>query len=92
MNSEREAFERLNKIADKEIPTADPYAGEHLKVEAVVNCDRLNVRALPQPAAEILGVVTRGTRLEVLDQTQEWYQVKSVYGDGYVMKKFTEVI
>lgn len=92
MNSEREAFERLNKIADEGKPTSDPQPDEPSKHEVVVNCDRLNVRALPQPAADILGVVTRGTRLEVLDQTQEWYQVKSVYGDGYVMKKFTEVI
>lgn len=69
--------------------TAPPPTAEK---EVVVKCDRLNVRTNPNVNSEILGIVTRGTRLKAIKHTQEWVEVMSVYGHGYVMKKFTEVI
>jgi hypothetical protein len=58
--------------------TPEPLAG----VSAVVLVDRLNVRSAPEVAAERIAVVTAGTLLTVLAQTDAcaWYQITAPDG------------
>lgn len=60
----------------------------------VCDCNKLNVRKLPNKAAVVACEVTVGAKLQVdLDKsTLEWYSVRTASGvEGYCMKKFVAV-
>lgn len=62
-----------------------------LKSGRVFNCKHLNVRAMPNPTAEIVCVLECGTEVMVDDEksTEDFYSVCTEAGiEGFCMKKF----
>lgn len=59
----------------------------------VVNCTKLNVRAMPSTNAEIVCVLDAMSKIEidVSKSTDEWFKVCTAMGaDGYCMRKHVD--
>lgn len=72
-------------------PEVTPPASEPPVEGKIVGCERLNVRKLPDKNAEILGVVTEGSKVQIdlSKSTTNWYAVYTAAGlEGYCMKKY----
>ena len=68
-------------------PPAEPKSG-------VVTANKLNIRKLPAPTAEVVTIVEKDTTLMIDPEyeTVEWYKVYTPAGiEGYCMKKFVKV-
>ncbi len=52
--------------------------------QAVVNVLRLNLRRGPSQGFSVLSQLPRGAVVTVLEQTDDWYRVKSAQGEGWV--------
>ena len=50
----------------------------------VVNSDALNVRTGPSVASEAIGYINRDGRVQVIDDSGEWYKIKIGDIEGYV--------
>lgn len=50
--------------------------------------DTVNIRVGPSLDNEILGKYVGGTKLEVLDKKDDWYQVKTEEGEGWIHSDF----
>ena len=80
-----------------EIAPADPEPEEPAKPEpktGVVTANKLNIRKLPAPTAEVVTVVDKNAKLMIDPEyeTVEWFKVCTAAGiEGYCMKKFVEV-
>lgn len=64
-----------------------------IKEGLVYNCSSLNVRQAPSKEAEILNVISKDTKVKVLDDaSDEWYKVRvNGVGTGFCMKEFIKV-
>lgn len=66
------------------------------KQYVTVATDRLNFRAKPDKGSAVIEVLTRGTRLEVLeDFDADWFYVKTTVGkrkEGFVMREFVKKV
>lgn len=68
-------------------PPAEPKTG-------VVTANKLNIRKLPAPTAEVATIVDKNAKLMIDPEyeTVEWIKVYTETGiEGYCMKKFVEV-
>ena len=57
----------------------------------VVDCDRLNVRVGPDLDSEVICEITKGTKVEIVDNItyEDWYEVYIASGiGGFCMRKF----
>lgn len=58
----------------------------------VVDCQALRVRTIPRLDAGVLTVVKEGEIVTVVENYDNWLQVKTEDGkEGYCMKKFIEI-
>lgn len=80
---------RHNRSYDKPYPIAEVPK----KTFAIVKCERLNLRELPNTESNILCILERGTRLELLDESNSvFFKVVNSYGvEGYCMRDFVEI-
>ncbi|MCP3961995.1 MAG: DUF3380 domain-containing protein [bacterium] len=58
---------------------------------AVVTAKSLNLRPEPSANKKPIGVLGRGTELEILETLEHWYEVKSPKGQGYVHSNYVTV-
>ena len=68
-------------------PPAEPKTG-------IVTANKLNIRKLPSPTAEVAVIVDKGAKLMIDPEyeTVEWVKVYTASGiEGYCMKKFVTV-
>jgi hypothetical protein len=54
----------------------------------IVNADTLNVRSGPSADTSLVGQVARGTRVEVLDNSGQWYRIRAGNITGYVNSSY----
>jgi uncharacterized protein YgiM (DUF1202 family) len=54
----------------------------------VVNVDSLNVRSGPSADTSLVGALTRGTRVQVLDKSGTWWKIKAGNIEGYVNSSY----
>jgi uncharacterized protein YraI len=60
---------------------------------AVVTADRVNIRSGPGTGYPVSTSAGEGSRLEILDETGDWYRVKMPrMGQGWVYKPLVTVI
>lgn len=60
----------------------------------VVDCNSLNVRAMPDRKADVVSILMNGDEVQVnvTDSYDEWYHVFTATGlDGFCMKKYIAV-
>ena len=71
------------------------YTGDNKTFGIVVNRDprdRLHLRAEPAKQAKSLGKFFSGTQVEILSETDGWYQVRAGFQEGYMMKEFVDIV
>ncbi|MFO7861996.1 MAG: peptidoglycan DD-metalloendopeptidase family protein [Desulfosalsimonas sp.] len=75
---------------------AAPAYGTRLQQYAVVQTDRLNVRAAPDTDARVIRVLEKNERVRVLMEKGDWLQVAAgeslgyIYGHAKYVERFTE--
>ncbi|MGH7331591.1 MAG: SH3 domain-containing protein [Candidatus Rokuibacteriota bacterium] len=73
-------------------PAPEPPSTERLAATSVlyVSVQRANFRQAPDVKARILAVLTKGTKLTVLDKSAQWYRVRLDDGkEGWVAESVT---
>lgn len=83
----------------------DPAMPTNLEGEASVSEDTsklgmvtaqlVNVRAAPEQNANVLTLVEKGTKVQILDEEGNWYKVKlnaATHYTGYIVKDYVKVI
>lgn len=71
------------------MPQSIALAATHVEVSV----DQLNVRTTPDPTSQIVGTVTKATRLPILTQKNGWAQVKLANGKtGWLVSKYVKMI
>lgn len=87
--------EVIEQVIAEELGNVEPE--EPIKPEpktGVVTANKLNIRKLPAPTAEVVTVVDKNAKLMIDPEyeTVEWFKVCTAAGiEGYCMKKFVEV-
>jgi uncharacterized protein YgiM (DUF1202 family) len=71
------------------IHTAKQHNAEIIKV-GIVNAGVLNIRQNADAQAQVLGKLSRGALLNIVEQTDEWYKFKYNSGFAYVVTKFVD--
>ena len=70
------------------LPPAEDEEAEEAPEETqdlyMVTCRTLNVRAGAGTNFEILGTLSRGTEVEILDVLNGWYKIEYLGGEAYV--------
>lgn len=82
-----ELAETIVEVEEEVAPPAEPQEG-------IVTANKLNIRKLPSPGAEVTTVVEKDAVLMIDPEysTVEWLKVYTATGvEGYCMKKFVTV-
>ncbi|WP_434799405.1 SH3 domain-containing protein [Terrisporobacter vanillatitrophus] len=61
-----------------------PITKANLIGEGIVNASALNVRSGPSTSYEVIGTLTSGTNVEILDRSGSWYKISYNNTYGYV--------
>lgn len=88
-----------NEVVTDVVETAAPEVKMEVKPEVkpkkikgtVANCAKLNVRANPDPNANVIWVLDAGSEVEIdkNESTKDWLCISTAAGvDGYCMRKF----
>lgn len=71
------------------MPPSFAEAATHVEVAV----DQLNIRSVPGTTTQIVGTVTKATRLPILQEQKEWTQVKLANGKtGWINNKYVKMI
>lgn len=76
-----------------EVKAEEEYKEEAVQpTQAVVTCEKLNLRKAASPNADVLYILNRGDKLEVIEDRVAWLKVhfEKMALTGYVMKQFVE--
>ncbi|MFZ7945519.1 SH3 domain-containing protein [Neobacillus sp. 19] len=58
---------------------------------AKANTDQLRVRSGPGTSFQIVGFLTKGQEVTILDQNENWYKISSTFGEGWAIRDFLEI-
>lgn len=74
-----------NKTVEETVPPTNK--------EGTVKCQNLNVRKAPSMGATILQIISKGTKVEILDDVNDlWYKIRvGEIESGYCMKEFINI-
>lgn len=71
------------------LPPSWVRAATHIEVAV----DQLNIRSSPGTTSQIVGTITKATRLPIIKQQKDWTQVKLTDGKtGWVINKYVKMI
>lgn len=92
----KEAISSANEQANKvsiEKSTTETIKTEVLSKKGNVICHSLNMRKGPTIDSEILRILTKGTEVKILDDTDDtWYKVcVGGVGTGFCMREFIKL-
>lgn len=57
----------------------------------VANCEKLNMRSKPSKQADVICILTKGDKVEIVETKDEFYNVKFEDSKGFCMKEFIEI-
>ena len=58
-----------------------------------VNCNKLNVRLLPEVGNNVLDVIDKDSSVTIIDELGDFYKIRLDNGSsGYVMKEFIDLV
>ena len=83
---ENEVIENSIETSEVEEVVESEPAVTTKRTMTVVNCGALRVRKEPNLKSEVIRAVGLGEVVDVMDETEEWVQVK----DGYMLKEFLQ--
>ncbi|HEY0827592.1 MAG TPA: N-acetylmuramoyl-L-alanine amidase [Bacilli bacterium] len=81
-----------HSFAEKETPTPDPSTEEAADLKWIgtvkITSGNLNIRKGPSTHDEILDKLSNGSKVEVIEQLEEWAKIQYNHIIGYVSKQF----
>lgn len=83
-----------NNETETENTTESISSKSPVKEGIVYNCSKLNVRKEPSKESSILKVISKDTKVKIIDEVnEEWYKVR-IPGikNGFCMKDFIKVV
>lgn len=89
-----EVVDNLPTPAVEDVAPAYDDQKVEMTMGVVVNCDRLNVRKMPSPVAEVVCTIERGEEVAIDEDasTGNFYKVYAEIGaEGYCMKQFIKI-
>ena len=85
----------VEEVAVAAEPVVEKKPENKLKIGVVSNCEKLNVRTNPHPAAHVELVINKGTEVEIVRSEGDFYFVRkgsTTEGfNGWCMKKYISV-
>ena len=87
------ANEQANKVSIEKLTTETIKTEAPSKKKGKVICQSLNMRKRPTIDSEILRILTKGTEVKILDDTDDtWYKVcVGGVGTGFCMREFIKL-
>ena len=76
-----------NNINNAKPETKEPVVEQKNKI-GYVNVDTVNIRKETNTSCAILGQVSKNTEVEILEELQGWYKIKSSSLTGYIASKY----
>ena len=87
--------EVIDRVINEELGNVEPEEpSKPALTTCIVTANKLNIRKLPSPGAEVATVVNRDTELMIDPEYEavEWIKVCTAAGiEGYCMKRFVEI-
>lgn len=84
-----------DQAINEEVENVEPEVAPPAKMTTgIVTANKLNIRKLSSPGAEVTAIVDKNTELMIDPEyeTVEWFKVYTAAGvEGYCMKKFVEI-
>lgn len=84
-----DAVEELKKDVVEEVKEE---VVKEKKYGQVYNCELLNVRTEPNIDSEIFSILNRDDKVEILDDTFDFYKILKDGSEVYCMKKYIKII
>ena len=85
----------VETVVEEPVVEKKPEPKKKVKIGVVANCERLNVRNNPHPAAHVELVISKGTEVEITGSNGDFYSVRkgtTTEGfNGWCMKKYISV-
>ena len=78
-------FKTSIERTDKTTTTDTTITSENV---VTVNTNAVNIREKPSTSSDILGSVSKGRKLEVINKSGDWTQVKFNNVKGYILSRF----
>lgn len=66
--------------------------GENQVREGIVTVEGLNFRQEPDMSSKIIAELPIGTKVTILEETEEWYKAKLDYKEGYLYKEYVDIL
>jgi hypothetical protein len=85
------AFTSVRPLPAKAEPPAPQPQAHELSGTVLHSGQVVDVRSAPSNAAESLGVISNGTRVGVMELTDNWYRISTQGGAGYVLASAVKV-
>lgn len=95
---EPSVFEQIKSALEQDEPSDVLEEKEELGFEGVVNYSSLNVRSGSSEFYDVITVITQGTKVKILDESEDhkWYKVKfdipTGEVEGYCMQQYIDVL
>ena len=89
-----DAVEELKKDVVEEVKEEEvkEEVVKEKKYGQVYNCELLNVRTEPNIDSEIFSILNRDDKVEILDDTFDFYKILKDGSEVYCMKKYIKII
>ena len=93
-------IEETPEVVPEEEPIANLPDEEESKIEplpmlegTIVDCEKLNIRNVPDMSGEIVTVLPKGTKLMVEQgKLGDWYKICTLHGiEGFCMSKYINI-
>lgn len=90
---EEEPVEMVSPVTLPEEPEIPLPEKAYAKKGVVANCAMVNVRALPNPDAKIVAIISAGDSLDIFSEENDFYKVMLEQGiSGYIKKDFVSIV
>lgn len=82
-----------NKKYRNKTNVSDKVQYKNPSIFGKVNCNKLNVRLLPEVGNNILDVIDKDSSVTIIDELEDFYKIRLDNGSsGYVMKEFIDLV
>lgn len=61
------------------------------KKTGTINADSVNVRATPETSSKVIMQLSKGTKVNIIEQSNDWYKVSYNDADGWVFGQYVDV-
>ena len=92
-NPEQEPKVETQPVQEPEVKLENDIPQTPIRIGVVNGCEKLNVRKGPSKQTNPAFIITKGTKVKVLEELPDWYKITTANGkiNGYCMAEFIEL-